>query len=125
METPLFTNEGLKDLMTFDQGKAENELGNTLSAKNYLNLIRRRAGLEDASQQSQADLWTAIALERRLELTGEGQRWFDLLRTGTALSVMNAWFAEQCRTMRITAQNLLQPISQDQIDTDPSIKQNP
>jgi len=105
--------------------EAENELGNAEAAKSYLNLVRRRAGLEDATQQVQTDLRVAIALERRLELIGEGHRWFDLLRTGTAVTVMNTSFAEQGITTRITAQNLLQPIPQDQIDTDPSIKQNP
>jgi len=105
--------------------EAENELGNAEAARNYLNLVRRRAGLEDATQQLQTDLRAAIALERRLELIGEGHRWFDLLRTGTAVTVMNTSFAEQGITTRITAQNLLQPIPQDQIDTDPSIKQNP
>lgn len=60
-----------------------------------------------------------------IELIGEGQRWFDLLRTGTAISVMNAWFASQNITTRITDHDLLQPIPQDQIETDPAIKQNP
>ncbi len=106
-------------------GEAENELGNTASARNFLNMVRKRAGLEDVTQQLQADLRAAIALERRLELVGEGHRWFDLLRTGTAVTVMNAWFTEQGITTRITEQNLLQPVPQDQIDTDPSIKQNP
>ena len=103
----------------------ENELGNTETAKTYLNLVRRRAGLADATQQSQVDVRDAITLERRLELIGEGHRWFDLLRTGTAVSVMNAWFASQNITTRITNRDLLQPIPQDQIDTDPAIKQNP
>jgi len=105
--------------------EAENELGRPGSAKTYLNQVRRRAGLGDAVQESQSDVRAAIDLERRLELIGEGQRWFDLLRTGTAITVMNAWFSSQGITTRITAQNLLQPVPQDQIDTDPAIKQNP
>ncbi|MFD2584238.1 RagB/SusD family nutrient uptake outer membrane protein [Pedobacter vanadiisoli] len=103
----------------------ENELDNAEVAKNYLNLVRRRAGLTDAVQQTKEDIRDAISLERRLELIGEGHRWFDLLRTGTAISVMNAWFASQNITTRITDHDLLQPVPQDQIDTDPAIKQNP
>lgn len=103
----------------------ENELGNPEPAKIYLNMVRKRAGLTDAGQQSQVDVRAAISFERRLELIGEGHRWFDLLRTGTAVSVMNAWFSAQNITTRITDRDLLQPIPQDQIDTDPAIKQNP
>lgn len=103
----------------------ENELGNPENAKTYLNLVRKRAGLPDATQQTQGDVRAAISLERRLELIGEGHRWFDLLRTGTAIQVMNAWFTAQNITTRITERDLLQPIPQDQIDTDPAIKQNP
>lgn len=105
--------------------EAENELGNPETAKTYLNMVRKRAGLGDAIQQGQVDVRAAISLERRLELIGEGHRWFDLLRTGAAVSVMNAWFSSQNITTRITDRDLLQPIPQDQIDTDPAIKQNP
>ncbi|ARV16318.1 RagB/SusD family nutrient uptake outer membrane protein [Polaribacter sp. SA4-12] len=47
--------------------------------------IRTRAGLTSltGTVSSQADVRTAIANERRLELALEGQRWFDLVRTGS------------------------------------------
>jgi hypothetical protein len=104
--------------------EAENELGNTESARPYYNLVHKRAGLTEVTDGSQLDLRNAIELERRLELGGEGQRWFDLLRTGKAISVMNAWFEKENITTRISERNLLQPVPQDQIDTDPSIKPN-
>jgi hypothetical protein len=94
--------------------EVENELGNLTTAISYLDAIRTRAGLAGSTAATQDDLRTAIATERRLELIGEGQRWFDLLRTGKALSVIN----------NIDAHNLLMPVPQGQIDTDPSIKQN-
>lgn len=56
--------------------------GNESSALNYLNLIRRRAGLTDASGGS--DLMTKIKKERQLELCLEGDRYFDLVRWGDA-----------------------------------------
>lgn len=105
--------------------EVQNELGNTSDASTNLNLIRNRAGLSNATATTQSDLRSAIDFERRLELVGEGHRWFDLLRSGNAVSVMNSWFAANNIQITITSNNLLMPIPQNQINTDPSIKQNP
>ena len=68
-------------------------------AFHYLNLVRERAGLKDKSAgnavaslnvSSQDDFRAAIAQERQVELAFENHRWFDLLRTGKATSVMKA-----------------------------------
>lgn len=64
--------------------EALNENGNTTAAVAELNKIRTRAGLANATATTQQEARTAIANERRLELAFEGQRWFDLVRTGTA-----------------------------------------
>lgn len=105
--------------------EVSNELGNSTEAALNLNLVRVRAGLANATAATQADLRDAIALERRLELVGEGQRWFDLLRTGTAIQVMNDWFKANGILITISAKNLLMPIPQGQVNTDPSLLQNP
>jgi hypothetical protein len=105
--------------------EVQNELGNTSGAATTLNLIRTRAGLAATTATTQSDLRAAIDLERRFELVGEGHRWFDLLRSGNAVSVMNDWFKANNIQTTITANNLLMPIPQSQINTDPSIKQNP
>ncbi len=63
--------------------EALNENGSTADALTELNKIRTRAGLDDSDASSQGDVRQAIADERRLELAFEGQRWFDLVRTGT------------------------------------------
>ncbi len=68
--------------------EALNETGNTAGALTELNKIRARAGLGDSAASSQADVRQAIADERRLELAFEGQRWFDLVRTGTVNAEM-------------------------------------
>lgn len=63
--------------------EALNENGKTSDAIVELDKIRARAGLEGTTASSQADVRQAIQDERRLELAFEGQRWFDLVRTGT------------------------------------------
>jgi hypothetical protein len=68
--------------------EALNETGDTPGALTQLNTIRTRAGLANSTATGQAGVRAAIADERRLELAFEGQRWFDLVRTGTAQSVL-------------------------------------
>jgi len=68
--------------------EALNENRNTSAALEELNKIRTRAGLENSTATSQAEVRQAIADERRLELALEGQRWFDLVRTGTVSEEM-------------------------------------
>ena len=63
--------------------EALNETGGTAAALTELNKIRTRAGLANSTATSQTEVRQAIANERRLELAFEGQRWFDLVRTGT------------------------------------------
>ena len=49
-----------------------------------------RAGLTPLSGLTKDQLRNKIYLERRLELYLEGHMWFDLVRTGKALSVMQS-----------------------------------
>lgn len=52
-------------------------------ARMYLNMVRERAGLDEV-EVSGNNLTEAIYRDRRLELVGEGHRFFDLVRTGRA-----------------------------------------
>lgn len=104
--------------------EALNETGNTTQAAQYLNQVRNRAGLANTTATTQDAMRTAIEMERRYEFIGEGHRWFDLIRMGKAVDTMNAWFTANNRNVIITANNLVLPIPQSQIDTDPAIMQN-
>ena len=68
---------------------------NDTQALSYLNQVRERA-FGDSSQNitaSGAALTDAIFEERRLELMGEGHRFFDLVRTGKAPQAINGFVA--------------------------------
>ncbi|WP_243770770.1 RagB/SusD family nutrient uptake outer membrane protein [Mucilaginibacter rubeus] len=75
-----------------------------------------------------------IAHERRVELAFENHRWNDLVRTGKAVDVMNAFGAvlkTQVNyltpdTYNVIANKLLYPIPQPEIDLNPGqMTQNP
>ncbi|MEJ7739297.1 MAG: RagB/SusD family nutrient uptake outer membrane protein [Chitinophagaceae bacterium] len=68
--------------------EALNENGKTSEALGYVNQVRTRASLPEYAGLTADDTREKIYLERRLELHMEGHRWFDLVRTGRALSVM-------------------------------------
>lgn len=81
------------------------ENGNTTQAEKLLEMVRSRARQGDASVlpaypgytikingvEKTPTLKEAIRHERRMELAMEGIRWFDLVRWGVAVEVMNAY----------------------------------
>ncbi|MVM32012.1 RagB/SusD family nutrient uptake outer membrane protein [Spirosoma sp. HMF4905] len=102
-----------------------NEQGKTTDALPYINQIRQRAKLSALSALSQADLRLALERERRVELLYEGHRWFDLIRTGRAQTVLNAHYASQKLNFSVQDFELIFPIPQAEIDLNPALKQNP
>lgn len=67
------------------------QTGQDAAAITEVNKVRSRAGLgsiEDVMTDQGIDLYTAIKLERRLELAQEAQRFFDLVRWGDAGTVL-------------------------------------
>lgn len=101
--------------------EAENELGDTGAAATALNQIRNRVNLPNTTASGQSELREAIHNERRLELAFEGHRWFDLKRTGMAVSTMNALD----RNYNVEEYELLLPIPQSELDRNPNLTQNP
>lgn len=74
--------------------EAANESGQTAVATGYLNQVRARARgnnagvLPDVTSGDQGTVRTAIKHERRVELALEGERFYDLVRWGDAVSVL-------------------------------------
>lgn len=61
-------------------------------AQNYLNQVRNRAMLASVSTTG-SNLTNDIYKERRIELFGEGHRFFDLVRTGRAAQAIDGFVA--------------------------------
>jgi len=103
--------------------EAENELnGPTAKAVSAVNAVRNRAGLPDLSSLFISDkdvLRNAILKERRIEFSGEGHRWFDLVRTGRLVSTM------QNLGFTIDEKRNLYPIPLAEMDENPNMVQNP
>jgi len=90
----------------------------------YLNMVRERVGLPlFGSAEYPSALYPtldrAIEHERRVELTHEMHRMFDLVRTGRVVEVM------QDKVPRFRSDRLLFPIPQYAIDVNPDLTQNP
>ena len=79
--------------------EALNENNKTTEALGYLNQVRTRAGVPVYSNLTKDDTREKIYLERRLELSFEGHRWFDLVRTGRAYNVMQPYGMQSYMTV--------------------------
>jgi len=92
-----------------------------------INQVRNRAGLASKSGFTLAQLFD----ERRREFADEGTRWFDLQRSGDLVNIMNTWaqmddIATPRRINTLTANNVIFPIPQSQINAAPGVyTQNP
>jgi hypothetical protein len=71
--------------------EATNEQARPADALSYLNQVRLRAGLGNSTATGQLAIRDAILQERRVELAFENKRWLDLVRSGTAQTVMTAY----------------------------------
>jgi hypothetical protein len=127
-------NNGLSDMYMIRladilllRAEAYNESSDVADAATLVNQVRARVSLAPTTAANQSDMTLAIEKERRLELAFEGQRWYDLLRTGRALDVMNAEKDGAGNNLGYNVQKyqLLLPIPQTQLDLNPLLVQNP
>lgn len=102
------------------KAEAEIELGQNLDdARQLINQVREKAARSVDANYTPVDLdpnmanydvglypaagWTqdyarkAVRMERRLELAMEGDRWFDLVRWGVAVSTMNNYYKSESK----------------------------
>jgi len=113
--------------------EAQNEQGKTADALLNLNKVRTRAGLTALTSIPETELRNVILHERRVELAFENHRWFDLVRTGNAINVMNAYGVKLkaansylgSDTYNVTQNKLLYPIPQAECEIYPELTQNP
>ena len=93
--------------------------GSVTDAAGYLSQVRQRAGLAAVSTCTLDD----IINERHLEFCGEGKRYFDLVRTGKAETVLVP-DAYGYRTNKWTPSKKHIPLAQSELDADPTLVQN-
>jgi hypothetical protein len=120
-------------LLIFAEATAMANGGPTSEAYEAVNMIRRRAygqdpsvpdpgGADLPSGLSQEAFRDEVLLERGKEFIMERKRWFDLVRTGTALEII------QGLGKPITERYLKWPIAQEEIDNNGALTeadQNP
>ncbi len=124
-------------IMLLAEAINENNGGPTTESIGYVDEVKVRAAQSPltASQTSTYfDFKLAIEEERRREFAFENHRWFDLLRTGRAVTVMNGHFTSDFQyndpnepafnTSPIQQFQTLLPIPQYEIDLNPSVAQN-
>lgn len=100
--------------------------GTQADVDEIVNAVRKRAGLPgDASNVTLEELFE----ERQKEFFAEGNRWFDLFRTGEAVSILNNWRDEVDGAnviSEITANDLIYPIPLQELLSNPGLyEQNP
>ncbi|NLU95762.1 RagB/SusD family nutrient uptake outer membrane protein [Chitinophaga sp. Ak27] len=99
-------------------------LNDVANATNDLNIIRKRAGLEEHKYSTNSALLAAIVHERQVELFTEwGNRWLDLKRTKTIDTVMSTVTPQKGGIWSSNWQ--LYPIPSTEVIADGNIRQNP
>lgn len=111
--------------MVLIEAEAEARQGNTLAATAALLLIQKRAITTAVASTNTGDALVAeILFERRKELFGEGQRYYDILRTKQTLNRTSSSHWSKL-TIQPGDKRFALPIPQAEIDANPKIVQNP
>lgn len=110
------------------KAEIENELVGPTNAYQYINDVRRRAGIDPLSGLSKEQMLDTIKIERARELGMEDMRRFDLTRWGDLVSTVRGLKDDRTATARnsIEDKHVRIPIPQNVIDaSNGSIEQNP
>lgn len=111
------------------KAEAKVKLGDFAGAALLVKDVRTRAGLAPITIVSESDGINKILHERKLELSFEGQRWFDLKRTGKAVEILSQQKNGSGTILpyagNINQNKLLWPIPQKQRDKNINLTQNP
>ncbi|TDB58229.1 RagB/SusD family nutrient uptake outer membrane protein [Arundinibacter roseus] len=100
--------------------------GGTAKAYGYINTIRNRADLPDLTSGLGKDAFIdAVIQERSWEFFAEGDRWYDLTRTGKFLTVIPQATNSVYPSRPVTPKNKFFPIPQDEVNANPELTQNP
>lgn len=100
--------------------------GATAAAYESINVVRQRAGLPVLKTGLTKDAFIeAVLQERAWEFFAEGDRWYDLTRTGKFLTVIPKAVNSVYPVRNVTAKNRYFPIPQDEINANAKIEQNP
>lgn len=100
--------------------------GTTAKAYGYINAVRKRAGLLDLQAGLSKDAFVdAVLQERAWEFFAEGDRWYDLTRTGKFLTVIPNATNAVYPTRPVQPKNKYFPIPQDEVNANPELTQNP
>lgn len=103
------------------RAEARNRQGNISGAKDDLNKIRNRAGLPNVVSTDGSVITSAIEKERQVELFCEwGHRWLDLKRSNRANDILSIIKQPDWQST-----DVLFPIPLHEIETNPSLVQNP
>jgi hypothetical protein len=100
--------------------------GATQAAYDFVLPVRQRAGLANLpAGLSKDDFISAILQERSWEFFAEGDRWYDLTRTNTFLTVIPHAVNNVFPTRTPQARNRYFPIPLDEVHANPELTQNP
>jgi len=100
--------------------------GATPVAYGFINAIRTRAGLAGLATGLSKDAFIdAVLQERSWEFFAEGDRWYDLTRTGKFLTVIPAVTNDVYPVRKPEPKHRYFPIPQDEINANPKMEQNP
>ncbi len=100
--------------------------GATAKAYGYINDIRKRAKIEELTAGLSKDAFIeAVIQERAWEFFAEGDRWYDLTRTGKFLTVVPKAVNDVYPVRNVQPKHKYFPIPQDEVNGNQLLTQNP